>query len=98
MKKEPIETVTRCIEPGFLKLAISKDVIGHAASETIVAPEPDFQKIAGLCQGGPVRFNGRPTPEEIEVLEDEQDVKNALQSLKDPDSVSLDDLKKQLGI
>lgn len=98
MKTDPIETMTRCGEPGLLKLTISKDVLGDAASETIAAPEPDFEKIAGLCEGGPVRFNGRPTPEEIEALQDEQDVRDALQSLEEPGIVDLDDFKNQLGL
>ena len=98
MKNEQAETITKCREPGILKLAISKDLLADVVSETIVAPEPDFQRVATLCEGGPIRFNGRPTPEEIEALINDQDVKDALRSLREPGSVSLDDFKKELGI
>lgn len=98
MKNQDSETTTQCSEPGLLRLTVSEEILREAASETIPTPEPDFQKIQSLCAGGPIRFNGRPTPEEIASFEDEQDLTDAIESLKEPGSVDLDEFKKQLGI
>ena len=98
MKTEPIATTTQCSEPGFLKLAVSKDILGKPAYETIASPEPNFQEIERLCSDRPIMFNGRPTDSEIEAFEDEVDIQNALDSLREPGSTNLDDFKKQLGL
>ena len=98
MKTQDNETMTQCRERGLLMLAVSDEILKKVASETIVTPEPGFQKIQSLCVGGPIRFNGRPTPEEMESLEDEQDLTDACESLRETGSVDLDEFKKQLGL
>jgi len=66
------------------------------ASETVVTPEPKFEDIKHLLSDKPLKSYRRPTIEEIEALEDEIDLKDALKSLKEPGSVNLNDFKKNL--
>jgi len=68
------------------------------ASETIVTPEPDFEEIKHLLSDRPLKFHRRPTIVELEALEDEIDVRDALKSLKEPGSINLNDFKKKLEL
>jgi len=68
------------------------------ASETVMTPEPDFEEIKHLLSDKPLKFYRRLTIEEVEALEDEIDLKDALKSLKEPGSVNLNDFKKKLEL
>ena len=64
----------------------------------VVTPEPDFEEIKHLLSDRPLKFHRRMTMEEIERLEDEIDLRDALKSLKEPGSVNLNDFKKKLDL
>jgi len=94
MLQNRVETFAPGTSTGFNEVQFNKDAI----AETVMRPEPDFEQIKHLCSDKPLRFARRATIDEIEALEDQIDVKDALQSLKDEGSIGLDDFKKQLGI
>jgi len=68
------------------------------ASETVVTTEPKFEDIKHLLSDKPLKSYRRPTIEEVEALEDEIDVRDALKSLKEPGSINLKDFKKKLEL
>lgn len=68
------------------------------ASETVATPEPDFEEIKELLSDRPLKFPRQLTNEELEALEDEADLRDALKSLKEPGSVNLNDFKKKLEL
>jgi hypothetical protein len=71
------------------------------ASHTVERHDPPFEDIKDLCSDAPLRFYRRPLTRDVEVIvtpEDEADVRDALDALKEPGSVGLDEFKKQLGI
>ena len=68
------------------------------ASETVVTSEPDFEEIKHLLSDKPLKLHRRMTMEEMERLEDEIDLRDALKSLKEPGSVNLNDFKKKLDL
>jgi|GEM_PF-1775628 len=67
-------------------------------SETVLTPEPKFEDIKHLLSDKPLKSYRRPTIAELEMLEDEIDLKDALESLKEPGSINLDDFKKRLNL
>jgi hypothetical protein len=67
-------------------------------SETVVRPEPDFDEVKDLCSDKPLQFQSYRNLDELETILDQADLADALESLKEPGSISLDDFKKQLGI
>jgi len=67
-------------------------------AETIVMPEPNFEEKKHLYSDKPLRFRTAPTMQNLEAIEDEIDLKDALKSLEEPGSISLADFKKKLGI
>jgi hypothetical protein len=77
---------------------LAAELLMQASSETRQMPEPPFEEIKELCSERPPRFYRRIAVERNEALEDAIDVENALESLKEPGSVRLDDFKKELGI
>jgi len=71
------------------------------AAHTVEKHEPPFEDIKDLCSDVPLRFYRCPSTgdmDTIKALEDEADLADALESLKEPGSIGLDDFKKQLGI
>jgi len=68
------------------------------ASETVVTTEPKFEDIKHLLSDKPLKSYRRPTIKEVEALEDEIDVRDALKSLKEPGSINLNDFKKKLEL
>ena len=71
----------------------------RVAAHTVEKHEPPFNDVKDLCSDLPMRFHRPPlSTDEGEILEDEADVADGLEALKEPGSVSLDDFKKQLGI
>jgi len=69
------------------------------AAHTVQTPEPPFEDIKDLCSNAPLRFHRRPLyGDDTEILEDKADVTDALEALKEPGSVGLDEFKKQLGL
>jgi hypothetical protein len=76
--------------PGF-----AMELAGH----TVEKHEPEFEDVKDLCTNMPLRFLRRPLyGDGTEILEDEADVADALEALKEPGSVDLDEFKKQLGL
>lgn len=69
----------------------------EVASHTVEVPEPSFEEIKDLCSEVPLRFKRYPSLRD-ESLEDEEDIRKALESLKEPGSIGLDEFKKELGI
>ncbi len=67
-------------------------------SETVLTPEPKFEDIKHLLSDKPLKSYRRPTIDEVEALEDEIDLKDALDSLKQPGSIDLNDFKKKLDL
>jgi hypothetical protein len=51
-----------------------------------------------VIQGNPIRFSRIISTEDIQAIEDGIDVDEALDSLKEPGSISIEDLKKKLGL
>jgi hypothetical protein len=72
----------------------------EVAALTVEGQEPPFEEIKNLCSDIPLRFYRYPPPDmdAAGALEDEADLHDALEALKEPGSISLDDFKKQLGI
>jgi hypothetical protein len=68
------------------------------SSETVVTQEPDFEEIKNLLSDRPLKFHRRLANEELEALEDEADLRDALKSLKEPGSVNLNEFKKKLDL
>jgi len=68
------------------------------AADTVIMPEPSFEETKHLYSNKPLIFRKAPTIQDIEKIEDEIDLKDALKSLEDPGSISLADFKKKLGI
>jgi len=66
--------------------------------ETVVRPEPDFDVVKHLYSDKPLQSQFNQSLDELEELVDQVDLADALESLKEPGSISLDDFKKQLGI
>ncbi len=64
----------------------------------VVTTKPDFEEIKHLLSDRPLKFHRRPTIVELEALEDEIDVRDALKSLKEPGSINLNDFKKKLEL
>jgi EAL domain-containing protein (putative c-di-GMP-specific phosphodiesterase class I) len=56
------------------------------------------EEIKHLLSDRPLRVGRRLTILEAEALEDEIDLKDALKSLKEPGSISLNDFKKNLDL
>jgi len=67
-------------------------------SETVLTPEPKFEDIKHLLSDKSLRSYRRPTIEEVELLEDEIDLRDSLKSLKEPGSINLDNFKKKLDL
>jgi len=67
-------------------------------SETVLTPEPKFEDIKHLLSDKPLKCYRRPTIAELEMLEDEIDLRDALESLKEPGSINLDNFKKKLDL
>jgi len=64
----------------------------------VLTPEPKFEDIKHLLSDKPLKSYRRPTIDEVEALEDEIDLKDALDSLKQPGSIDLNDFKKKLDL
>ena len=67
-------------------------------NDTLMTLNPDFEEIKDLCSERPLFFASRFRFEDDTAEEDREDIKNALESLKEPGSISLEDLEKELGL
>jgi hypothetical protein len=67
-------------------------------ADTIMMPEPNFEEVKHLYTDRPLQAFRRPTAADLEAIEDEIDLKDAIKSLDEPGSIGLDDFKKKLGI
>ena len=84
-----IEQCTILFGPAFLV---------EPASETMVTPEPEFEEIKHLLGDKPLKFNPQPTIDDVEAMEDQIDLKDALKALKEPGSINLNDFKNKLEL
>ncbi|MFA5423866.1 MAG: hypothetical protein WC374_08420 [Phycisphaerae bacterium] len=67
-------------------------------AETVISPEPEFEQVKYLYCDEPLTIS-KKTMFEYEIIDEEQeDIKNALESLKDSGSISLEDFEKELGL
>jgi len=98
MHKEMAQAIAQGSETERYAIFLGPAFFVKPASETVVTPEPDFEEIKKLLSDRPLKFHRRLTMEEIERLEDEIDLKDALKSLKEPGSVNLNDFKKKLDL
>jgi hypothetical protein len=98
MSPEIANTKSQAPSVEFCEVRFGAEILIKPASDTVNVPEPSFEQIKHLCSDKPLRFARRAKIDDIETLEDQIDVKNALESLKDKGSIGLDDFKKQLGI
>jgi len=67
-------------------------------AETIATTQPNFDEFKDLCADTPLRFPRSLSTENMQAIEDEIDANEALDSLKEPGSISIEDLKKELGL
>lgn len=98
MDKEMAQAITQGSETERCAIFLGPAFLVEPASETVVTPEPGFEEIKHLLSDRPLKFHRRMTMEEIERLEDEIDLRDALKSLKEPGSVNLNDFKKKLDL
>jgi hypothetical protein len=68
------------------------------AADTVMMPEPSFEETKHLYSNKPLIFRKAPIIQDIEAIEDEIDLKDAIKSLNEPGSIRLSDFKKKLGI
>ena len=66
--------------------------------DSLGTENPDFEEIKDLCCERPLSFPARPPLTEELTTEDQEDIKNARESLKEPGSTQLEDLEKELGL
>jgi hypothetical protein len=98
MSKEMTQAIAQGNGAERVEFFFGRAFIVEPASETVVTKEPDFEEIKNLLSDRPLKFHRRLTNEELEALEDEVDLRDALKSLKEPGSVNLNDFKKKLNL
>jgi len=98
MLQNRVETVAPGTSTGFNEVQVNEATFENPVAETIIMPEPNFEQKKHLYSEKPLRVPRRHTIADIEKLEEELDLKDALDSLNEKGSISLDDFKKQLGI
>jgi hypothetical protein len=80
------------------KIMLGPAYFMNPVAETIVMPEPNFEEKKHLYSDKPLRFRTAPTIQDIEAVEEQIDLKDAIKSLNEPGSIRLADFKKKLGI
>jgi hypothetical protein len=98
MSKEMAEAIGQGIGAERCAIFLGSSFLVKPASETVVTPEPEFEDIKHLLSDKPLKSYRRLTSEEVEALEDEIDLKDALKSLEEPGSVNINDFKKKLEL
>jgi len=98
MSKEMAQTIAQGNGVEHCEILLGPAFLVEPASETVATPEPDFEEIKDLLSDRPLKFHRRLTNEELEALEDEADLRDALKSLKEPGSVNLNEFKKKLDL
>lgn len=101
MTPQMSETIVESCDTESYEFRIGPGLGIKVASHTFEGQEPPFEEIKDLCSDVPLcfyRYPATPDMDAAEALEDEADVRDALESLKEPGSIGLDDFKKQLGI
>lgn len=97
MNQQVDSTITQASDVKFCQFVFGSVLLIQPASETVGIPEPDFEQIKHLCSDKPLRFPRGPASD-LEARDDQIDVRDALESLDEPDGVKLEDFKKELGI
>ena len=98
MSKEMAQAITQGNGAERCVIRFGPASLVEPVSETVVTPEPDFEEIKNLLSDRPLKFHRRLSHEELEALEDEADLRDALKSLKEPGSVNLNEFKKKLDL
>jgi hypothetical protein len=98
MSKEMAQTIAQGNGTEHCEIFFGPAFLVEPASETVATPEPDFEEIKELLSDRPLKFHRRLANEELEALEDEADLRDALKSLKEPGSVKLNEFKKKLDL
>jgi hypothetical protein len=98
MPEEKIKTTAPGTKDGFHQIKFGTALFAKPVAETVVMPEPDFDQKKHLYSDKPLRFQNRSAVVDLEEIEDQIDLKNALDSLQEPGSISLDEFKDELGI
>jgi hypothetical protein len=98
MNKEIPQTIAQGNGVERCMILFGPEFLVKSVSETVLTPEPKFEDIKHLLSDKPLKSYRRPTIDEVELLEDEIDLKDALESLKEPGSINLDDFKKKLDL
>lgn len=98
MNKEMAQSIAQGNGAERCEIFLGPAFLVEPASETVVTPEPDFEEIKHLLSDKPLKFHRRMTIEEMEKLEDEIDLRDALKSLKEPGGINLNDFKKKLDL
>jgi hypothetical protein len=86
----PVTDIHEFPEKAFLVYETRYDTVGTS--------NPSFEKIKDLCSDRPLALPARPPLTEDLTAENEEDIKNALDSLKEQGSTRLEDLEKELGL
>lgn len=73
-------------------------LVYETAYDSFGTSNPDFEEIKDLCCKRPLSLPVQKQLEEELAAEDREDIKNALESHKEPGSTTLDDFKKELGL
>ena len=98
MGEQISQAISQSAGTNLCEIKLSTAFLVKPVAETVMTPEPDFEEIKYLCTDRPLRAFRRPTVAELEAIEDEIDLKDALKSLDEPGSIGLADFKKKLGI
>jgi hypothetical protein len=98
MNKEMAQAIAQGNGAERCEIFLGPAFLVEPASETVVTPEPDFEEIKHLLSDKPLKLHRRMTTEEMQKLEDEIDLRDALKSLKEPGSINLNDFKKKLDL
>jgi len=98
MSPEIAEAISQAGESNFSKTVIGAPLVLLEVSETLPLPEPNFEEVKDLYCDKPLSFAARTELDDELTLEDQEDIKNALESHNDPGSTKLEDFEKELGL
>jgi len=98
MNKQMAQAIAQGNGVELCEIFLGPAFLVEPVSETVSTPEPNFEEIKHLLSNRPIKLHRRMNIEEIERLEDETDLRDALKSLKEPGSVNLNDFKKKLNL
>jgi hypothetical protein len=98
MRSDMVESKGQSVETTCSGFSFGSGVLLQEVEETIVTMQPNFDEFKDLCTEMPLRFPRSLSAENLQAIEDEADINEAIDSLKEPGSISIEDLKKKLGL